>query len=227
MTDATDREDGDEALAGEFALGLMEAEARRAFEQRLIREPALRAQVRAWQERLATLADEVAPVTPPPRLKAQIEARLFEAAPTPGARWSWSRFLGGAITAGALVIALVLFSGPPAPGPSLIAEIAAEDRSLVYSARFDPVRERLELSRLEGASLEGRVHELWLIAEGATAPVSLGVLPADGRVTLELPDALALAMLGGTLAVSDEPPGGSPTGQPTGAVLAIGTLQAG
>jgi anti-sigma-K factor RskA len=108
-----------------------------------------------------------------------------------------------------------------------VAEIAAEDRSLVYSAQFDPARDRLEITRLSGASPQGRVHELWLIAEGAPAPVSLGVLPDDGRATLVLPETLAAAMTGGTLAVSDEPPGGSPTGQPTGAVLALGTLPAG
>jgi anti-sigma-K factor RskA len=227
MIDTTDRDDEDEALAGEYALGLMEAEARRAFEGRMEREPRLRARVRAWQERLAPLADAVAPITPPPRLKATLQARLFEDVPAKGSRWSWGRFLGGAVTAGVLVVALLLWSGPPAPTPSLVAEIAAEDRSLVYSAQFNPARDRLEITRLSGASTQGRVHELWLIAEGAPAPVSLGVLPDDGRATLVLPETLAAAMRGGTLAVSDEPPGGSPTGQPTGAVLALGTLPAG
>ena len=33
-----------------------------------------------------------------------------------------------------------------------------------------------------------------------------------------------IGIAGLTLAISDEPPGGSPTGQPTGAVLAVGTV---
>jgi anti-sigma-K factor RskA len=221
MTDATDRDD-DEALAGEYALGLMESDARRAFEARLAREPALREQVRAWQERLASLADEVAPVAPPPRAKAAIDARLF--APARTRRWSWTRFMGGAFTAAALVLALLVWTGPPTTGPALTAEIAAEDRSLVYAVRFEPALARLDLTRTDGAPAAGRVHELWLIVEGAPAPVSLGVLPDDGRVTLGLPEALSAAVAGSTLAVSDEPPGGSPTGQPTGAVLALGTV---
>jgi anti-sigma-K factor RskA len=227
MTDATDRDD-DDALAGEYALGLMEADARRAFELRLNRDAALRARVRGWQERLAAFADEVAPVVPPPRVMAGIEARIFRDAPASrGARWSWPRFMGGVVTAGVLVLALLFWSGSPPPGPALTAEIAAEDRSLVLTARFDPERALLEITRLDGAPAEGRVHELWLIAEGAPAPVSLGVLPPDGRATLAVPGALAAVIAGGTLAVSDEPPGGSPTGQPTGTVLALGTLAAG
>jgi anti-sigma-K factor RskA len=126
-----------------------------------------------------------------------------------------------------LLLAALFWSGLPAPGPSLTAEIAAEDRTLVYAARFDPARAVLEVARTDGAPAPGRVHELWLIAEGAPTPVSLGVLPEDGRTALVLSEAVAAAMAGGTLAVSDEPPGGSPTGQPTGAVLAVGTLASG
>jgi anti-sigma-K factor RskA len=155
-----------------------------------------------------------------------MERELFGSAPE-SPRWSWTRFVGGAAAAGALVVALLLWTGPPATTPTLSAEVADEDRSLVYAVSYAPAQERLDVTRTEGAPAAGRVHELWLIAEGAAAPVSLGVLPDDGRVTLELDGTLAAAIAGGTLAVSDEPPGGSPTGQPTGAVLALGTLPAG
>ncbi len=224
MTDATDR-DEDEALAGEYALGLMEADARRAFEARLPREPVLRQQVRVWQERLATLAEDVAPVAPPSRVKAAIDARLFALAGR--RRVSWTRFMGGAVTAAALVLLLLVWTGPPTIGPTLTAEIAAEDRSLVYAVRFEPALDRLDVTRTVGSPEADRVHELWLIAEGAPAPVSLGVLPEDGRASLALPGALSAAVAGGMLAVSDEPPGGSPTGQPTGAVLALGAVPTG
>jgi anti-sigma-K factor RskA len=46
------------------------------------------------------------------------------------------------------------------------------------------------------------------------------VLPDAGLVTLPLSDAMGARLAGGTLAISDEPDGGSPTGAPTGAVLA-------
>jgi anti-sigma-K factor RskA len=68
--------------------------------------------------------------------------------------------------------------------------------------------------------------QLWLIA-GNDAPVSLGVLPAQAMVALQVPAAVSARLApDAVLAVSDEPPGGSPTGQPTGAVLAMGPLNA-
>jgi anti-sigma-K factor RskA len=45
-------------------------------------------------------------------------------------------------------------------------------------------------------------------------------------VALPLPEALRGTVAGLVLAVSDEPPGGSPTGAPTGAVLAVGQVSA-
>jgi len=66
--------------------------------------------------------------------------------------------------------------------------------------------------------------ELWGIAGGG-APRPLGLLPPDpGRATT-----LRLAQLpapGEVLAVSLEPPGGSPTGAPTGPVLYQGKVLA-
>jgi anti-sigma-K factor RskA len=67
---------------------------------------------------------------------------------------------------------------------------------------------------------------LWLIAEGG-APVSLGLLEPQGPSRITVPDDLRPVLAGATLAVSDEPPGGSPTGQPTGAVLAAGVFVSG
>jgi anti-sigma-K factor RskA len=69
-----------------------------------------------------------------------------------------------------------------------------------------------------------RSFELWGIAPGATQPQPLGLIGADGRLDIgALPAALRD---GGTLAISLEPVGGSPTGQPTGPVVFSGTLVA-
>ena len=66
MTDAHDTpgpQDGgdDAALAGEYALHLLDPEERRAFERRMAAEPRLRDLVREWDERLAVPADEIHP----------------------------------------------------------------------------------------------------------------------------------------------------------------------
>jgi len=67
----------------------------------------------------------------------------------------------------------------------------------------------------------GKALELWLQPPDATAPRSLGLLPAAGRqVTLP-----GVPAPGTVLSVSLEPPGGSPTGAPTGRVVYAGTLR--
>ena len=74
------------------------------------------------------------------------------------------------------------------------------------------------------AFAQGRAPELWLIPAGGK-PISVGMIARDKPTTLALDPAL-LARLGPTaaLAVSVEPLGGSPTGQPTGAVVAKGAI---
>jgi anti-sigma-K factor RskA len=70
----------------------------------------------------------------------------------------------------------------------------------------------------------GRSTQLWLIPAGKP-PISVGVFSPGGTTVLPLSTEL-LAQLGPTasLAVSLEPSGGSPTGQPTGPVFAKGTI---
>lgn len=68
---------------------------------------------------------------------------------------------------------------------------------------------------------EGRVYEMWVVGGGRAAPVSLGLLAEGGDLPL---DALAGPTDGSVLAVSVEPPGGSPTGAPTGDVVFTGEL---
>ena len=69
-----------------------------------------------------------------------------------------------------------------------------------------------------------RVPELWLIpADGKPRP--LGLLRADRTVTIAIPPEFARQTASNAvLAVSLEPPGGSPTGQPTGPVIGTGKL---
>ncbi len=227
MTTADDHND-DVALAGEYALHLLDAEARRAFEGRLRNEPALRALLAEWDAHFVELADDFVPVAPPAQVKARIENLLFAQSHAPAATFSIWRMLAGAGAAIALAVAVLVVLPPmETPGtftPSLAAEIAAEDQSLVVLASYAPETGVLRIDRQAGTARPGRVLELWLIAAGATAPVSLGVLPDQTAVDITLPETLVGAIEGGTLAISDEPVGGSTTGAPTGDVLAAGAV---
>ena len=77
---------------------------------------------------------------------------------------------------------------------------------------------------MTGDRASGRDFELWVI-EGSNAPQSVGVIPAGSSVHLAVDDELQRKIAAGAaLAISLEPAGGSPTGAPTGPVVALGEL---
>lgn len=216
----------DTALAGEYVLHLLDDAERAAFEQRMAVEPALRDLVRDWDEQFSLMTQDIAPVTPPAAVKARLQNSLFSDNTAPRSRW-WGWLMGGVAAAGIGIGAILLVPNliPDAgPDPTYTASIAAEDGSLIVAARFIAETNTLQVSRQTGNALPGRVLELWLIADGADAPVSLGVLPDDLEARIKVPSALATQMAKAVLAISDEPVGGSPTGAPTGAVLAVGSV---
>ncbi|UYV38954.1 anti-sigma factor [Rhodobacteraceae bacterium D3-12] len=222
MSVGRDREE-DRQLAAEYALGLLDSAEARVFEARLAAEPDLREDYALWAESFAALTDSIPDQTPPRDALAKIEAVLF--APEPKPRWSLSRWLGLGVTAAAGLMMLVLWLGPmgPAPRPDMVALLAADSGDLKVSAGYVSDEKTLYLDRSVGRPASGRSFELWLI-EGDNPPVSLGVLPDVDRALIVVPEALSARMAGGTLAISDEPEGGSPTGAPTGAVLAVAPL---
>ncbi|MEC9311615.1 MAG: anti-sigma factor, partial [Pseudomonadota bacterium] len=109
--------------------------------------------------------------------------------------------------------------------PAYHVDLASADGDLVVAAGLDAEQNLLLIRRDQGAPRPGRALELWLIADGAEAPVSLGVLPDENEIFVTLPAELVQQFAGATLAISDEPEGGSPTGAPTGAVLAAAAVE--
>jgi anti-sigma-K factor RskA len=227
VTQLSDHNQDDVALAGEYALHLLDAGERAAFEARLVDSPALQVLVREWDEDLMSWHDATAEVKPRAQVKAAIEARLFGAAKP---KFSLRSLFGPryAYLAFASVAALAIWVGPmimnTPTGPQYVAEMASEDGVLIVAAAFDPNSAELSIMRTSGGAASGRSLELWLIADGADAPVSLGVMSETELSTVTVPESLRTLMAGGTLAISDEPFGGSPTGAPTGAVLAAGQI---
>lgn len=211
-------EDRADALAAEYVLGVLSLSERMAVEAQMKTDAAFALRVADWEARLAPLNDAYAEV-PAPDLMPKIEARLFPAPARPVRRspFGWLvRGVLGAMTAAVLVLAGIALFAPPVPAP-LIATLGEADAPLRFEARFDGAA--LIVTRVAGgAAPDGQVQEVWLIAPEA-APVSLGLLPGDS-LTVPYPAAPA----GWTLAVSLEPAGGSPTGAPTGPVLAAGTI---
>ena len=228
VTPDTPRED-DSLLAAEYVLRLLDPAEEARVAARLAREPALAAAVAAWTARLSGLDAEVVEATPRAAVKVDLERRLFglpQRAPFWQRAGLWQAVsLASLAVAGFLAVPSLQLPEGPARAPLFVSEIAAEDQSLRLLAVYDSAAAELRVTRTAGDAAEGRVLQLWAIA-GDAPPVSLGVLPSEATTAVVLPDALRAGVADLVLAVSDEPPGGSPTGLPTGAVLAVGQVNA-
>jgi anti-sigma-K factor RskA len=216
----------DSVRAAEYALGVMQGAARNDFSRRLALEPTLAAAVRQWDEHFVSFAEDIAPEQPPRHIEAALEKRLFSGTTSQQKSSLWNSlgfWRGLAAASFAAVVALGAWTLQPVTDTAMVAQVAAEQGNFKLVAYYDEGKAELRLNRVDGAAATGRSLELWLIA-GTDAPVSLGVLTDAATTRVNVPASLQAKFKGGILAVSDEPSGGSPTGSPTGAVLATGSL---
>jgi anti-sigma-K factor RskA len=228
MSDVTDHSGlpEDELLAAEFALGVLTQAERADAAQRQAREPQFAALVAAWEERLAPLAARIEEVTPAAQVWDAIAAQLPAPRAARGGVWqslAFWRIFALASTLAAACLAVVIYLGAiNQQGPLVAAIEAGGKRSFV--ATVDVKRATIAVVPAAFSADATRVPELWLIPPGGK-PLAVGILRADQTVVIAIPPALMVQTASGaTLAVSLEPPGGSPTGAPTGPVIGAGKL---
>lgn len=218
---------GDDLLAAEFVLGGLPVAQQSELARRVERDAAFARLVAEWEERLAPMAEGFVPADLPPAVKRALDMRLFGQAPARQGIWSslalWRGLAGVATAAFVLAMALPVLRPLP-PADRLAASLTAEGSSVTYLVLYDSATGSVSLAHLTGDPVEGRDFQLW-IARGAEAPISLGVIPAGVSTRVEITDQIrALMTTAAHMAISLEPPGGSPTGQPTGPILAVGNL---
>lgn len=224
----------DQIEAAELALGLLEGGDRAAALERMLADSDFAMEVAWWREKLAALIAGYDAVVPPADVLARIELADHRPAGTPVAkerpRWPW--FAGGT-AAGAIaatLVALVAFPAPQVAPPVALPPARPLVAVLVPAEGADQppiaalVDRRSGSVRLTATIVvpADRVAELWRIGSDKV-PRPLGLL-APGALT---PALLKNARLPGrdeVLAISIEPQGGSPTGKPTGAVIATGAV---
>ena len=228
MNDVDNHEESspNELLAAEYALGVLAGTERTAAAQLVARDRAFAALVAAWEERLAPWTAELPEVAPPPQVWERIAAQLSGAQRQRPRFWQslmfWRGF-GIVSSLAAACLAVLLYLNVASQQAELVASIEG-DGQRIFVAVIDVKRAVIAVVPAAYRSDPTRVPELWLIPSGGK-PLSLGVLPADGLAQIAIPPAFAdQTRRDAIVAVSLEPPAGSPTGQPTGPVIGSGKL---
>lgn len=236
-------DDGNHNLRyAEYVLGVLDADSRAEVAREVLASDEAATALALWQRRLIPLADAISEVAPAPYVWARIHDALQFDAPVrtavPASRggfwnnlalWHW---IG--IGASAVAVAMIVVVSQPrtvapviqvARASYMAATIQQDNGSTGWTATVDLQHGRMVVvPATPVAFAQDRAPELWLIPAGGK-PIAVGMIAHDKPTTIALDPSL-LAQLGPTalLAVSVEPIGGSPTGQPTGAVIGKGAI---
>ena len=231
----TDEQDID-MLAAEYVLGTLPADERAAAALRARHDVPLAAAIAAWEKRLAPLNETIAPQPAPEHLWAKILDRIVvppSATVTSlvGMERRLRRWRTAAVAASTIAASLVLFVGyreltRPELDKTLVAVLQKDAQSPAFLVSVDLEQKLLTIRAVAAPHHPGKSYELWLIHDALKTPRSLGVV-GDAPFTVVHPQLAAYApqtIAEGTLAVTLEPEGGSPTGDPTGPVVYSGKL---
>lgn len=242
MTEPTDIPpiDDDQALAGELALRVLSPAEEAVARAREAAEPAFAAHVEAWNEQLAGLAEEIAPVEPSAWVWPRVEAGL---APPVAANDNsvvfWRRWaIGSTGLLAASLAAVVMLMAQPAPEPlapaapaaptavTRVATLTLESGAAAMTLAYDPATGELYLAPTDAMAGDVRVPHLWLVMpEGGVQLV--GAIDGSAISRHSLGQTLSgPAGQANAVAVSMEAPGHTPApNKPDGPVVAQGELQ--
>jgi anti-sigma-K factor RskA len=246
MSERPESFDGDiDITAAEYVVGVLDADERAAAERRIGADPAFARDVERWTEILTPMAWTLPPISAPVRLWDRIEqvinakaagvadgdAQVVDLALRRSLRL-WRAAAAGAAAAAAVLLAAVIWPRQPPTTvlptaqtrlqPMLVAQLKAARPGPTFFASLDRNTRELVVMPAVIRRAVGHSPQLWLIPDGGK-PISLGLVSFDQPV--RLPAASSVGAVGRlTLAVTMEPLGGSPTGDPTGPVVASGVL---
>jgi anti-sigma-K factor RskA len=224
----------DDFAAAEYALGTLDASERATLAARRLRDGELDEAIQAWEARLAPLAEAAPEIEPPRDLFSAIEARIRPASPAASTnanvvvlergirRWR-AAAIAASLVAALLAVGFVTRETSRTSSPHEYVAILQKDAgSPAFEVTVNLDKRELSVRPVAAQAPPGKSYELWLI-DAKLGAKSLGVVGDTSRAAnLSAYDPAVVA--GATYAVTVEPPGGSPTGQPSGAPVFVGKL---
>lgn len=233
-----------EMLAQRYVLGTQRGAARRRFAALISQRGDIRQAVTNWEQRLMPLVWNLEPVMPSELLWQRISRDLGIDEATARRLPRTSSGIWPAIAAAFALLAVIMAGGwwqaerrPPetvtetvierVPERVAVALLASDEGEPLWLTRIAPASGELAVRVVGDVTTQpANDYELWALTD-AGVPVSLGLLPQSGSLTLALSGAATTALeRSSMLAVSLEPAGGSPEPVPTGPVLYTAALLA-
>jgi len=213
-------------VAGQYVLGVLPTNEMDEIEREISRNHNLASAVGFWRDKLLDIAPPSPSVAPAADTWRRIEREIRRAPHGRGASNWWNslhfwRFTGMAGFLATLLLSIYLtftvqgrveptyvaVLQSPKPGTSWLVEVTAQ---VVRLRPLGPV-----------ALPAGKTVQFWTKPEGAAAPTSLGLVATD-RPTVVTTEKLPGMEVNQLFEVTLEPEYGSPTGRPTGPILAVG-----
>jgi anti-sigma-K factor RskA len=212
------------ALAAEYVLGTLRGSARLRYQKLMMSNQAIAETTWLWEQYLNGMGQDIEPVVPDERVWQRIQEKLgFIEKPAPvtapdmASQHKPNFWRGPALVAiaASLFIAVLWTSltQPPVPVVTHIAVVNDQQTNPLWLIEISDQQLRVRATD-QLVALADKDFELWIVPANGNAPISLGVLPKDGELKAPAPDSLKSVPIN-VLAVSLEPLGGSPTGQPT------------
>jgi anti-sigma-K factor RskA len=229
------------ALAGEFALGLLDSADAALANARCAVDAEFAAEVEAWRERFLPMLGNVS--NDPPagawnKINAAIDRAETAAAPANDNKalrlWKGLTALSGTAAA---ALAIMLFTQPAnqqggtpiiagnnqAAGQKMVAALQSETGPSIATASYNPASGELLITPVSMDT--GDLYpEIWVIPADGKAH-SLGVIARKGASRHNVdPKMRQYLASGATIAITPEPAGGAPGGKATGPVMASGKI---
>lgn len=217
-----------EVLAGEYVLGTLSASERDQLDQQRHQDRELDAAIHEWQDALLPLAALATPIEPPPRLWTRLE-RSLRLGPIEAPWWqrvwgslAWWRGLSlGAMSAAAVLAAVLVTQGPVPEARFMVVLVAPQDKVPGWVVQVGDDR-RVSLIPLGTMAVPAdKALQFWTKADDWQGPVSLGLIQPGKKTQIDL-TRLPQLQNNQLFELTLEPPTGSPTNRPTGPIQFIG-----
>lgn len=218
-------------LADDYVLGLLDTNEAREIEHAMERDPEMRAAIAASRDRFLPLDLSATPQPVSADLWQRIEAALPSqdnespvtvrqvANDNSARRWKFATFASLAAT---LLMAVGLFYTLTRSVEPLVIAVLVNDKGDIQAVVEDFGNEEASVRLLADFALpRDKTIQVWTLPSRDVGPVSLGLLD-DGRSSSLQAPSLPKPRADQLYELTLEQSGGSPTGRPTGPILAKG-----